>query len=183
MPFHRHVFIRPGISFNCFKMSGPVNKFYHPGACRLVDAYFRLNVAWWVYNNFYVIRSSVFDDITTVFLRRCLRSSILLRLLSVAYFQLNISWVPVFSDISASIIVAFNDYLSPFFMFQFSTILRRCDHPFSSSHLYCSSRWDGRRSSSNIVLHEPGCSDSSSLTLFGLALPGYHIVRRITCCF
>ena len=30
-------------------MSAPVNKFYHPGACRLVDAYFRLNVAWWVY--------------------------------------------------------------------------------------------------------------------------------------
>ena len=27
-------------------MSGPVNKFYHPGACRLVDAYFRLNMAW-----------------------------------------------------------------------------------------------------------------------------------------
>ena len=27
-------------------MSGPVNKFYQPGACRLVDAYFRLNMAW-----------------------------------------------------------------------------------------------------------------------------------------
>ena len=29
-------------------MAGPVNKFYHPGACHLVDAYFRLNTAWWV---------------------------------------------------------------------------------------------------------------------------------------
>ena len=33
-------------SSRTFTMSGPVNKFYHPGACRLVDAYFRLNMAW-----------------------------------------------------------------------------------------------------------------------------------------
>ena len=31
------------------RMSGPNNKFYHPGACRLIDAYFRLNLAWWVW--------------------------------------------------------------------------------------------------------------------------------------
>ena len=30
----------------CTTMSAPVNKFYHPGACRLVDAYFKLNMAW-----------------------------------------------------------------------------------------------------------------------------------------
>ena len=27
-------------------MSAPVNKFYHPGACHLIDAYFRLNMSW-----------------------------------------------------------------------------------------------------------------------------------------
>ena len=31
------------------RMSGLTNKCNYPGACRIVDAYFRLNLAWWVW--------------------------------------------------------------------------------------------------------------------------------------
>ena len=45
--FHSY-FLQSG-AFKEVRMSGLTNKCNYPGACRIVDAYFRLNLAWWVW--------------------------------------------------------------------------------------------------------------------------------------
>ena len=45
--FHSY-FLQSG-AFKEVRMSGLTNKCNYPGACRIIDAYFRLNLAWWVW--------------------------------------------------------------------------------------------------------------------------------------
>ena len=151
------------------RMSGPNNKFYHPGACRLVDAYFRLNLAWWV-KFFWFCRSYL----------QCLR----LVLSSTHLFVrvVSCSWVCLVQPYSYGFrlighmrfgLYLFNTSIeNVHFTLQLPSLFRHRDLALSGCALQRPSRRDGWDSSGDVILHESGCSNSRSLAVFSSTLWG-----------
>ena len=148
-------------------MSGDTSKCNYPGACRIVDAYFRLNLSGWVW--FYW---SVFSwlGVSLVWARLY---ALILSILRVSLFM-TLSLV-----LEVAFLLVFTLLLTLCFLLQFPALFRNRDLTLSVGNLHCPTRWDGWGGSGIDVLHESESSHPCSLHLYDSAIWGLLIFSNL----